>query len=894
MVISDAADSSSEHEHSTFDAFAYINRLAHVASSASQCDALGQAQALAEAQRASMWGLRAAVTVARDEGASWRDLAELLHVAPATLHRQYQQDVGLTVPSGSVPADVLVDDEHGSTANDYSAFGAATLDLFIGRSRELADLPVLLSQRRLVTLIGPGGVGKTRLAAEYAKATRRSYRGGVLWIDLGRLTHASSIEPAIAAAAEASVRGPSMTEALTQRCVTGTVLMVLDNCEHLIDAVAEIAARLLAAHPKLRMLATSREQLQIPGEAHLPVQPLPAVPLDPSDPDLHRSPAVRLFLDRARSAVYDMELAGHARAIAEICNRLDGLPLAIELAARQAAVLPPELLLTRLSERLDLLSGGLRTASPRQQSLRSTIEWSHGLLTTIEQAVFRRVAILPGGFDTRTAGSVTADLELSTAQQWATLSTLANKSLLHPDTSSPGRFRMLESIRAFGAECLDTNKERRVAEAHLVDWLADHAEQQANVLWATSSPQLRARTLAEHENLRYAVDCAARLESDQHAQLTNLFATSCSWRGEFQEARTLLEHLLENPRTGPVQCARALTRLSTISTETGDFAGARRFAQQSLDVARKISHDFLIFKALNILIYAHQDEADVKVAITLNREQVVVLRNMGPDSALSRSLNSLAWMLLIDGRVEAADDTINEAMAVMGSEDPDTLQTAGAIALTLAQTDIATARLRRALNSVPPEQPNTALESIEGLAIAAAQRGDHQRAIQLLNAAAHHRAESGLEGETWWAKQVARCKELVTGGLTAESIAAAQQTFPRISLAEAIRYACETQTEEHGMQPAEIARCELTPTPRERQVLALLASGNTNRQIAGRLDISVRTVTNHLIHIRDKLDLPTRTTLAMWASIHVRELQPVLPQTAHQSIRLQNHHPSGT
>ncbi|MDQ1646414.1 MAG: hypothetical protein QOJ50_2598, partial [Cryptosporangiaceae bacterium] len=409
------------------DVDAYVRQLATASSRAGSAAELAvQAAALAEAQRVSAWGLRAAVSAARDQGLSWRELAELLDVPAATLHRQYRAGQALTTPEDTGPPAsralaVTPEPPAPPPARDEVSPIPIGLDLFVGRDQALADAPKLLARVRMLTLAGPGGVGKTRLAGELAGRVRNSYRGGVLWAELTpiaaapvapaapRRSSAAGIEAAIVAAAGSQAQGKSVHDVLGAACEGGQVLLVLDNCEHLVDDVASTSVALLRAHPHLRILATSREPLRIAGESVMTVPPLST---EPAGVRGGLPAAVRLFSDRAHAAA-GFDPAEHLDAIAELCRKLDGLPLAIELAARQVAVLPPETLLTRIGERLDLLTGGPRDAPDRQHSLRAAIEWSYQLLDPTEQAMFRRLAVLPGGFDQHTAAAVTADLGLT-------------------------------------------------------------------------------------------------------------------------------------------------------------------------------------------------------------------------------------------------------------------------------------------------------------------------------------------------------------------------------------------------------------------------------------------------------------------------------------------------
>jgi predicted ATPase/DNA-binding CsgD family transcriptional regulator len=846
------------------DVAAYLSELARLAQAAAGGETTTQAIALAHAQRVAAWGLHAAVAEARTQGSSWRELADALDVSPATLHRQYQTGAGLTVPVPSHPDVIPVGAAGQSTdhlAEKSAVAPTAGVDLFVGRDLEMADLPVLLRQRRLVTLLGPGGVGKSRLAVELIQRVRRSFRGGILWVELAAFSDPAFIDRAIAASAGAAGHSTTTGDLLTTMCRTGPVLLVLDNCEHLVDAAAKMAAGLLADHPKLRVLTTSRERLQIPGEAEFGVQPLPAVPVDPADPRLRLSAAFRLFMDRAQAVPYDIHLADHARVIAELCNGLDGLPLAIELAARQAAVLPPKLLLERFADRLDLLTGGPRNGTDRQRTLRGTIEWSYRLLDATEQAVFRRLALLPGGFDQQMAAAAVADLGLGRAGLWALLAGLAGKSLLVTDSAGIGRLRMLESLRAVGMELLDRHHERDLVDRQIIDSLAEHAVCQAAIVWANAAPELRNRTLDEHDNIRCATDAAARLLDPRHSLLANLLATCWTWRTDYLQASELLRELLHDPQLPDDERTKALLRLSVIASETGDFPNARQLADQGLAIARRIKHEVLTFKGITTLIYAHQDQVDTSIALDLNYEQVNLLRTIGSAGSLARSLNGLAWLLMTDAQLEAADAAATEAIELMDGEDAEIINTAGVIALHQNALDTAAKLFLRALEVVPHEQqPAAALESLEGHAVVAARHGENSHAAYVFAATSWHRDSLGCEGDPWWTQQIAEAHAVATSMLAESTAAKARREGEAWTLEETIAYA-------RSGVAVKIPISDGTPlTRREHQVVDLLVAGNTIAQIAVRLSISARTVDNHLVAIRTKLGLPNALAVVAWAT----------------------------
>ncbi|MDQ1645420.1 MAG: hypothetical protein QOJ50_1604 [Cryptosporangiaceae bacterium] len=835
------------------DVQAYLRQLAEVAQLAGRdSEVTAQASALVEAQRIAAWGLRTAVTLARERGLSWRELADLLNVSAATLHRQYRSGQALTAAPSVFPEPPLLtaDVPVGPAASPPPA-----LDLFVGRDRELADAPSMLTRRRLVTLTGAAGVGKSRLAAELAARVRGFYRGGVVWVELAPLTGSAPVGPAITAAAGGVA---ASADPLGEACAAGPVLLVLDNCEHLVTAVAAEALSLLAGYPQLRILATSREALRIPGEAVLPVLPLPAAPADPADPGFRNSPAVRLFTDRARATVHDFEPGDHAELIAAVCNGLDGLPLAIELAARQIAVLTPQSLLDRLGERLDLLHGGPRGAPPRQQSLRAAIAWSYGLLEETEQQVFRRLALLPGGFDQQTAAAVTGGLGLGRAGLWALLAQLAGKSLAYADPSATGRLRILESVRVFGAEQLaDAGEDAGVLDA-LADWFCGHAHELTTAVWGESTAELMARISAEHDNIRFAVDEAERRRHPRYVPLAILLAASWGMRGDLSEARRLLEHVLRGHDPSAAERSEALRRLSVTESRSGDAAAARRYAEDALAIAREQGDPDLTSRALNALMFAHRRAGDTAAVIAIAREDIALLRVSGHPRELIGSLNNLAWTLLGTGQADAAQPLIDEALAMPGADGADSiLSTAGAAALCRDDVDTAERHFLRAL--VHPETYHeVALHCCEALAVVAARRSDAERALRLFAAVDAFRANHGFGADPWWSGIVAEA----TTRAWSEAPAATRKTALAVGSALTLDEAREYAESGHLPERYEAARSALTP--REYQVAELVARGYTNGQIAARLGMSDRTVVTHVAHIRTKLDLPTRIHIASW------------------------------
>ena len=440
---------------------------------------------------------------------------------------------------------------------------AARLTSFVGRDRERSALRELLASRRLVTLTGPGGVGKTSLAVEVAAADGAA--GGTWFVGLAGVADAAALAPAVADAVGAPSGPGTAQDRALRHLRRREALVVLDNCEHLVAACAELAGRLLAACPGLRLLATSREPLGVAGEAQFPLAPLPAPPVDVTAAELAGSDAVRLFVDRARDAdpgfVLD-EMTGPA--VAQLCRRLDGLPLALELAAARVKTLPVEEIAARLDDRFRLLTSGPRTADARQRTLRATVDWSHQLLTDAERVLFRRLSVFPAGWSLAAAEEVCAGPRPDGSDDTDVLdlhARLVDRSLVVP-RRGPG-FGMLETLRQYAGERLDEAGEReRVEAAHAASVTRLATEAEARLRGAGQDRAL-ALLRAERDNLRAAL---AWGRAHPTSELGLRLAAALGWFWYFtsaQEGVPELEAMLAAaPSASPPARARALQALA--------------------------------------------------------------------------------------------------------------------------------------------------------------------------------------------------------------------------------------------------------------------------------------------------------------------------------------------
>jgi predicted ATPase len=461
------------------------------------------------------------------------------------------------------------------------------LSSFLGREHELGAVNKAVQQARLTTLTGIGGAGKTRLALEAASALVDDFRDGVWLAELAALTGPERVPSAIASVfgVGEEPRRPIL-ETLADHLRDKNVLIVLDNCEHLLAACAELTATLLRAADGVRVLATSREALAVPGEVIIPVPSLPLPPRDVDVADAAKSPAVRLFIDRAHAVHPDFTVtAANTAAVTQIVTRLDGIPLALELAAARVKVLSVEQIAGRLSDRFRLLSGGVRTALPRQQTLRAAMQWSFDLLAAPEQALLRRLSVFSGGWTLDAAETVCAGNGVDSADVLDLLSRLVDKSLVAVvEGGEQNRYRLLETVRQFANERLiEADENIPTRDAHR-DWCNATVEAAAGHIQGDErQAQWLERLDDEHDNLRTALDWSV----DRHDATASLrMAVNAAWfwylRGHWDEALRWLEHSIAQPGGDATLRARAHAWAAIFAWKRGDLDRAEQHAEAGL------------------------------------------------------------------------------------------------------------------------------------------------------------------------------------------------------------------------------------------------------------------------------------------------------------------------
>jgi predicted ATPase/class 3 adenylate cyclase len=543
----------------------------------------------------------------------------------------------------------------------------------IGRAREVVTARDLLyqPQTRLLTLTGPGGVGKTRLGVQIAADVLREFPDGTFFVDLVPVVSADLVIPTIAKALsvqEATNR--PILDSLKDYLRDRRVLLVLDNFEHVLAAAAQVTD-LLSTCARLKAIVTSREALRLRGEHQFPVPPLslPDRSRVESANQLVRYEAIRLFIERAQAAKPEFAVSDrNAYAIAEVCHRLDGLPLAIELAAARVNVLSPQALLARLEHRLTVLISGPRDLPARQQTLREAIAWSYDLLTPDEQMSFRRLAVFVGG-STLTAAEAVID-EGEPARSLGVvdaMASLVDKSLLRREEGDgEPRFRMLETIREYALERLtDAEEAHRVRGAHANYYLAFAVRAEDGLVGGAQAEWLD-RLTEDHDNLRAALSWFAR-HGPTDAGLCLATALQRFWRarGYVAEGRERLAELLaRSDRTRSPARAKALHVAGLFTSQHGDYVEARVLIAESLDICREIGDTLGIGWALVDLGIVTRYEGDQVTARTLFEEGLGLMRQARDTLGMAAALGNLGLVARDQGDAETAETHLNQSLGL--------------------------------------------------------------------------------------------------------------------------------------------------------------------------------------------------------------------------------------
>ncbi len=546
------------------------------------------------------------------------------------------------------------------------------LTTFVGRERQLSEAKRLLASSPLLTLTGPGGVGKTRIALQLADDLLGELNDGAWLVDLGVLTDPDFLAPAVAASLGlAEQPGRPLLATILDHLHGRELLLVLDNCEHVVAESAELADGLLRASPSLRIVATSREALGIAGEAVFPLPSLGLPDQDRSLPldELSAFEAIRLFADRAAAVLPTFELtASNAPAVAQICRRLDGIPLALELAAARVRTLSVEQIAARLDDRFRLLAGGSRAAVPRHQALRAAVDWSFDLLSEPERATWRRLSVFAGGFTLEAAEAICAGEGVDEADVLDLLSRLVEKSLVVSEAMvSEARFRLLETVRQYAREKLMGSGEAADALRRHRDWFLRVVSRIEPQFYGGSHAGSGIDELdREHDNLRAALEWSADEPGEAAAGLPLAAGLWRFWetRGHVVEGRSWLERLLTASSDAPLPVrSSALTGAGVLAYLQGDYDAAFAFHEESLILHRQVGNPQSIAYAANNLANVAVQQGDYGRARSLYEESLALARGAGDTPGSAIALINLADVLARQGELEEARSLFEESIA---------------------------------------------------------------------------------------------------------------------------------------------------------------------------------------------------------------------------------------
>jgi len=546
------------------------------------------------------------------------------------------------------------------------------LTSFVGRTREIAEVKRLLGDARIVTLTGSGGAGKTRLALQVAAEVLDGYPDGVWLAEFAPIADSALVPKTVAIALDVPEQpGRDMLETLVDALRPKALLLVLDNCEHLVAPCANFAVALLRGCPLVRLLATSREGLGVPGEAlwRVPSLSLPDARRLPPPEDLVLYDAVRLFVDRAMATAPEFTVTSeNAPAVAQVCQRLDGIPLAIELAASRVKVLAVEQILARLNDRFGLLTGGSRTVLPRQQTLRAAMDWSNDLLSERERMLFRRVSVFAGGWALEAAEAVCAGNGLASADVLDLLTQLVDKSLVVVEMrDGQAWYRLLETVREYGGTRLHEAGEAEEVRRRHRDWYWALVEQATPELHGPNQIAWLERLEANHDNLRVALEWS-KTAADGDATGLRLAAALCDFwdiHSHFAEGQAWLNEMLSLHKGAPSTVrVRALTSAAHLAHRQGDYAQVQMLSEAALSLSQAHGGTAESAEALHYLAHAAEGANDYGRAAELLERSVALHRSAENTWYLARTLNCLANTARVGEDYARAAGLYQEALTI--------------------------------------------------------------------------------------------------------------------------------------------------------------------------------------------------------------------------------------
>ena len=815
----------------------------------------------------------------------------------------------------------------------------AALSRFIGRQHEIAVVQQMLERNRLLTLAGPGGSGKTRLALRAAGEALEKYADGVWFIELAPLVESQLVPQAVAAALGIREQaGRPLVESVIDTLKARKLLLVLDNCEHLVQACAELGAAILRACPDVKILATSREPLGIPGEAVWVVPPLSLFELQAQRElmvsqeslDIYmQSEAIQLFVDRAHAAAPEFALTiENGPFVAEICRRLDGMPLAIELAAARMRTLPAKEIAERLDNGFQLLTSRLRSVPARQQTLAATLDWSYALLSEAERSLLQRLSVFAGGWTLEAAEAVGTGKGITPDAVLELQTSLVEKSLVTVDRSAGvRRYRLLETIRRYAQGKLEEAGESRVARnRHLTYFLAWTMQASPDILGSNLAETLD-RFESEHDNLRAALQWGMHAEGGAVMSLRLAAACRDFWnaRGYLSEGRATLSQVLKEQQAQERSLDRASALLAAcgLAWAQSDFASARVLAEEAISISAELGEQakHLLASACGDLGDLYNDLGDYEQGQAYLDRALALYQELGDSRHTAYILALLGWATMRKGEYDRAENYLAESLTMQREAGESQLlgltrAGLGQLALRQGRYDEAQAHLKESLALREATGYQWGIASTLGLLgwLALKQR-DFERMRDLFRRSIDIRLEIGQRGGIAWCLErlaeasiieaqslpVSYRRDLYGRAARIAGAAAALRvllnsvidtadlpTYERIngelratlgdvafdgdqvagaamSLTEVIELALELP-DTASLRGEDALKAKFGGlTAREREAAILIARGKTNREIAVAMTVGVKTVETYVTRILNKLGFDSRMQIAVWA-----------------------------
>ncbi len=721
------------------------------------------------------------------------------------------------------------------------------LTSFVGRDGDIDGLKSLLARSRLVTLTGPGGSGKSRLATEVGRACSPFWPDGQWWVELAPVRDSSQMPAAVVASSELPGRGSAL-DVLAAWLEPRRTLLVLDNCEHLVAACAEFCQAILERCPRLTVMTTSREPLGVAGETRWPVSSLPP------------QHARELFEVRAQSVLPDFAVVpANLKTVDQICERLDRMPLAIELAAARIGIMPEPEILNQLKDRFRLLTGGSRTAPERLQTMSAAIDWSYQLLTDDEARLFRRLSVFRGGFTLESAEAVCG--EGLRASLLDLVSSLVQKSMVVAERgqATAARYRLLESQLVYAEDRLRASDDFDESHDRHYQYFGRRLDAEGTA-WGGGTEKWIA---ADAANLWAALEWARGHADD----LGLMFAAHLARVpfGDLAQVRSVIEDLLRQSPSKGLARVLALSSASFLAYKEGDYEATIAFARECLALTRQLGNRDGAAQALHWMANGFEGRGELDRATEAFREALSLVEASSNYRLASHIRNGMADLAVEIGDYAAAQELLTQSLSYARKE-PDLHRLGVSLeSLAWAQRGLGEHRAsetswKEALSTVRGITNHLLIvDCLEGLSCAAEALSNDRRAIRLAAAAKRFANEISYRVDPWWRTQYDDSHGRARGRLGWAAGDEAWNEGWAMSWDESVEYALGEGDPEKLAPEGPLSR-------RELNVAQLVAQGMTNREIADKLFIAERTAEGHVEHIRNKLGFHSRSQIASWVA----------------------------